>query len=180
MRSFFSRFQKNDLERYRDDFSRATLLKNRDFIYVVTESGYRMTSWDHATYACFLEPAAALETIGREAKNAMQASRFILNKMELSTFMDPDAGKTRQKEWEANTMQRFDYKKKSNLYGHLKKVGLNLAKGEITISPTRKRKSASWVGLDEQKDILISASSTEIELGKAILSAIEHCQLPDD
>ena len=151
----------------------AIINAHRAFTKIVSFAVYRSGCPDPKGYNEYLEPNMNAEDIGREARAALMASRFIT----------PD-----HPEWESSMrfptkeeIKALDEAEKARagvktlkaLYNGAGSVTLTLQDAKIRLKPWRYRGRSSWEGIRGHEDTVLPEDVSDEAFGKAILDALD-------
>jgi hypothetical protein len=155
---------------------RAAALTNQDFICIETYSGRGRLGADPQAAQHLLRPDVADELLGRAVLDALKFSRF-LSMDEYHTFFDPDENEARYAAWIASLMERYGYKTKRALFKNMKNCGIQSNRDTLIFSPTYHDKLEGWSGegIAEDDLVVIPASSSPAEVGRALKEALVRC-----
>ena len=150
---------------------------NKIFVNIVTYSGYRGCRADRAAFEAYLSPDPDAETMGETVLKALSFSRTI-DIDEIPVFFDRAAVKLLYETWVAYVAERFAYKSRRVLFKDLMSCSVTRSKGFITIHPSRRKGSESWIGLEnyDESAVVLDEACTAVELGEGLLLAMQRCE----
>lgn len=166
------------MEFNRDQDYWANVFATQAFLSVETYSGLGMTGMDPLFPSHLLSSDADEQNIGETILQALSNSRT-LNKLEdRVAFFDLERGKEQYAAWIALLMDKYGYKTKRALFKNMKKCGIHLINGAITISPSRHEKLEAWGRTkgDGIEDVILSVDSSPAEIGAALRLALSRCK----
>ena len=108
---------------------------NGDFILIETFSGYASSCRDSKGARHFLDPDARDEAIGMAVLDALEHSRFVLPRDDMSLY-DYELTKKNYAAWIADLMSRYGYGTKRALFKNMKNCHVRSESGLITICPS--------------------------------------------
>ncbi|WP_035061424.1 contact-dependent growth inhibition system immunity protein [Andreprevotia chitinilytica] len=155
----------------------AAVYRNDEFIHIETHSGYRGGLPDPDGKRFLLSPDVADEELGTAVLSALANSRF-LPPREHEAFFDMRGRVVPQYEvWVSELMARYGYKTKRALFKNMANCGIEVCEGQLKISPTHHEKLEAWSREknDGIEDVLISSTSSVVEVGAALRLALSRC-----
>ena len=111
--------------------------------------------------------------IGREARKALLASRFITPDHPEWDAVMRFPTKEEFKAWEEADKARAGVKTLKALFNGAGNVSLRLQDGQIEIKPTRYRGRGHWEGIRGHEDTVLPEDVSDEALGKAVLKALD-------
>lgn len=155
------------------DSKKAIINAHRAFTKIISFAVYGRGCPDPKGYHEYLAPNMNAEDLGREARAALMASRFITpDHPEWDTVMRfPTADEIRVAQ-EANKA-RAGVKTLKALFNGAGSVTLTLQDAKIRIKPWRYRGRSSWEGIRGQDDTVVPEDVSDEAFGKAILDALD-------
>jgi len=152
---------------------KAIINSHRAFTKIISFAVYRRGCPDPKGYNEYLAPNMNAEDMGREARAALMASRFIApDHPEWDSVMrwpTPEEIKALNEADKA----RAGVKTLKALYHDAGSVTLTLQEAKIRIKPWRYRGRASWEGIRGHEDTVLPEDVPDEALGKAILDALD-------
>ena len=152
---------------------RAMVKQHRAFTRIVSQAVYGAAYPDPKGYDQYFETDPMAEELGREARAALMASRFIDPKHPEWDEVIRIPTKEEFKAWEDADKARAGVKTLKALYNGAGSVSLSLHDGAIAIKPWRYRGRGHWEGIRGQDDTILSEDVSDEEFGQAIISALE-------
>ncbi|MCG7630081.1 contact-dependent growth inhibition system immunity protein [Epibacterium sp. MM17-32] len=145
----------------------------RQFTKINSQAVYRGGCYDPKGYENYFPSEMNAHDIGREARKALLASRFIApDHPEWDAVMRfPTADEIRAAQ-EANKA-RAGVKTLKALFNGAGNVSLRLQDGQIEITPWRYRGRGHWEGIRGHEDPVLPEDVSDETLGKAILDALD-------
>lgn len=144
----------------------------RAFTRVYSHAVYGMCVPDPEGYDELLAADLASEPLGRAAREALAASRFITPQHpewdSLMRFPTKEEAAAEDQRLEAHAKVRS----LRALYDGAGMVSLRLMDGRIAITPLRCRTRGAWEGFAGNDPVTVDADATDAELGAAIAAAI--------
>ena len=145
----------------------------RKFTKIVSQAVYRSGCRDpKGNENCFPSDMNAFD-IGREARTALLASRFIAPAHpewdEVMRFPTADEIKAAQEDNKA----RAGVKTLKALFNGAGNVSLRLQEGQIEITPWRYRGSGHWEGIRGHEDTVLPEDVSDEAFGKAVMDALD-------
>lgn len=155
----------------------ANVFATQAFLSVETYSGLGMTGMDPLFPSHLLSPDANDQSIGEKILQSLSDSRTLTVK-ECETFFDLGKGKEQYAAWIAMLMEKYGYKTKRALFKNMKKCGIHLVNGIITISPSRHEKLEGWGRTkgDGIEDVVLSVDNSSTEIGAGLRLALSRCK----
>ena len=151
----------------------AMIKRYRSFTRIFSQAVYGASYPDPKGYSQYFDADLSAEEMGREARAALMASRFIDPEhpewdevIRIPTKEEFDA-------WDDANKARAGVKTLKALYNGAGNVSLGLQDGTIEISPWRYRGRGHWEGIRGQEDVVLPEGVSDDALGQAILSALE-------
>jgi len=151
----------------------ASVTAYRKFTKIASHAVYGAGYPDPKGYNQYFAPEMGALDLGREARTALQASRFITpdhpewdNVIRIPTKEEFKASE------EANKA-RAGVKTLKALFNGAGHVSLRQQDGQIEIKPWRYRGRGHWEGIRGHEEIVLQEDVSEETLGKAILDALE-------
>jgi CDI immunity protein len=140
----------------------------RQFTWIFSQAVYGAAVGDPKGDNRFHPAEMSDEELGRAAREALMASRFITPDhpewTALMRFPTKEEGQALQERLKA----RAGVKTLKALYSGARSVSLELRNGAITIHPSRYRGSGHWEGVPGAEPIKVPQSVSDAELGAAI------------
>lgn len=154
----------------------ATIEANKDFINIMTRSGYRMYLADLEKKNTYLATDVSDADLGNHIREALSLSRIVhpIENKELSMYLrNPD----RYKEWLKITMEKFGYNTKSKMFKPMLHCSIELYNNLIRFCIWHQRALDAWddTGLTEADNVIIPETCTDEELGAAARLALSRC-----
>lgn len=151
----------------------AIINAHRAFTKIVSFAVYRSGCPDPKGYNEYLAPNMNAEDIGREARAALMASRFITpDHPEWESVMRfPTTEEL--KAWDEADKARAGVKTLKALYNGAGSVTLTLQDAKIRLKPWRYRGRSSWEGIRDHEDTVLPEDVSDEAFGKAILDALD-------
>lgn len=151
----------------------AIINAHRAFTKIVSFAVYRSGCPDPRGYNEYLEPNMNAEDIGREARAALMASRFITpDHPEWDSIMRFPT-KEEIKALDEAEKARAGVKTLKALYNGAGSVTLTLQDAKIRLKPWRYRGRSSWEGIRGHEDTVLPEDVSDEAFGKAILDALD-------
>tara|TARA_R110002051_G_C8573891_1_gene476236 strand:+ start:121 stop:690 length:570 start_codon:yes stop_codon:yes gene_type:complete len=151
----------------------AIINAHRAFTKIVSFAVYRSGCPDPKGYNEYLEPNMNAEDIGREARAALMASRFITpDHPEWESIMRFPT-KEEIKALDEAEKARAGVKTLKALYNGAGSVTLTLQDAKIRLKPWRYRGRSSWEGIRGHEDTVLPEDVSDEAFGKAILDALD-------
>ncbi|WP_421702593.1 contact-dependent growth inhibition system immunity protein [Aliiroseovarius sp.] len=151
----------------------AIINAHRAFTKIISFAVYRSGCPDPKGYHEYLAPNMNAEDIGREARAALMASRFITpDDPEWDAIMrwpTPEEIKALNEAEKA----RAGVKTLKALYNGAGSVTLTLQDAKIRLKPWRYRGRSSWEGIRGHEDTVLPEDVSDEAFGKAILDALD-------
>lgn len=156
----------------------ANVFVTDEFLCVDTYSGLGMTGRDPLFPSHLLPPNADDISIGETILLSLSNSRSLTIREERADFFNLERNKENYKQWIAMLMGKYNYKTKRKLFNNMKKCGVHLVNGLITISPSRHEKLEAWGRTkgDGIEDVVLSVDSTPEEIGAGLRLALSRCK----
>lgn len=157
---------------------RCTILKNRDFIFVVAESGRIGSAWDFDAYSMFLPINTSSTELGESVFAAFLANRWILDDAEMDEFTSLENVRARFGEWVESVVASYGYCSKAEVLENLALVNIDVFKGNIEIEPSIQVAANRWTGdgVPEDEIQILPSSSTAEKVGNSILKALQFAE----
>ena len=154
----------------------ASAYQNADMVRISTVSGHGLLVDDPQGKETLLGNDADDAALGVAVKEALARSRF-LPLDEAREFLDYKRVEQRYEERTKVLMERYGYKNKAALFRGMKRCGITLSNGVITIAPTVHEGSDSWRRnkSDELDDVVIAANRSAAEIGAALKLGFSRC-----
>lgn len=158
----------------------ASVYSNGDFYIALTNSGYRSCVRDPIGCEDHLGLGATDEELGKAVLEAIAQSRFLRpeRREEFEQFFNPARIAASYATWVSSLLARYKYKTKRDFFKHMALCNITVSGDKMEISPTRHEKLESW-GREENdglEDVLLAASSTPEDVGKALRIAFSRCE----
>ncbi len=151
----------------------AIINAHRAFTNIVSFAVYRSGYPDPMGYNEYLAPNMNAEDIGREARAALMASRFISpDHPEWESVMRFPT-KEELKALDEADKARAGVKTLKALYNGAGSVTLTMQEAKIRLKPWRYRGRSSWEGVRGHEDTVLPEDVSDEALGKAILDALD-------
>jgi len=155
----------------------AGIYRNRDFIFIETQSGYSAVIRDPEGAAHYLAPGSDDEALGRCLIDALSKSCFITpdKRSTRPGFFDFRMVAEGYKRWIAEVLDRYGYKTKQALFKKMILCHAKVVDGVLTLGPTRHDKLEAWEGLSDDEKVTLPFDSSEAEIGAALRVALDRC-----
>jgi hypothetical protein len=155
----------------------AAIYRNRDFIFIETQSGYSVAISDPDGGAYFLNTDVNNEALGRCLNDALLRSRFITpqHRAENPLFFDFRLIGENYKKWVDGLLAKFGYKTKQALFKKMILCHAKVVDGILTLDPNRHDKLEAWEGLGDDEKVVLPFDSSEAEIGAALRVALDRC-----
>jgi CDI immunity protein len=145
----------------------------RKFTEIYSQAVYRSAHYDPKGYKQYFPPEMTALDLGREARAALTASRFITpDHPEWESIMRFFTN-AESKAWEETRKARAGVKTLKALFNGAGDVSLQLQDGQIEISPLRYRSQGHWEGIRGVEATVLPEDVTDEAFGAAILAALE-------
>jgi len=152
---------------------KAIINAHRAFTNIVSFAVYRSGCPDPKGYNEYLAPNMNAQDIGREARAALMASRFIApDHPEWESVMRFPT-KEELKALDEADKARAGVKTLKALYNGAGSVTLTLQDAKIRLKPWRYRGRSSWEGIRGHEDAVLPEDVSDETFGKAILNALD-------
>ena len=152
---------------------KAIINAHRAFTNIISFAVYRRGCPDPKGYNEYFAPNMNAEDIGREARTALMASRFITpDHPEWDSIMrwpTPEEIKALEEADKA----RAGVKTLKALYNGAGSITLTLQDAKIRIKPWRYRGRSSWEGIRGHEDTILPEGVSDEVFGEAILDALD-------
>ena len=154
----------------------ATVYATNEFTSINTCSGYRRSARDPQGISVFYEPSVRDEELGEGLLQALAASRF-LSPAEIDAFFDPKAVEQNYEDWVARSMQRYGYKKRSELFKGMKHCVIDRVDGVVTMKPSKHEKPEAWsgTGIRETDYERVGPNASPADVGAALRRCLAKC-----
>jgi len=162
---------------------------NKDFIYVMTHSGYRSSRADPRGVEHHASPEVSDQDLGGMVLDALAHSRFVLPEPRKDVCIHPevvfdmdlydyDLTNQRYEKWVKENLERYGYKTKRALFKDMKKCNIESVGGQIFIRPSCHEKLEAWSGkgISENDHVVIPSSSSSNDVGAALRLAFSRCK----
>ncbi|BBV76750.1 hypothetical protein STW0522RAO56_28040 [Raoultella planticola] len=156
----------------------ANVFVTKEFLSVETYSGLGMTANDPLFPSHLLPVDVDDQCLGETILRAVSNSRTLTELEDRIAFFDLEKGKEQYSAWKVMLMEKYGYKTQKALFKDMKKCGIHLINGVITISPTRHEKLEAWGRTkgDGIEDIILSTGSSPAEIGAGLRLALSRCK----
>ena len=154
-------------------YKSAQVTAYRQFTQINSQAVYRGGCHDPKGYEDYFPPEMNAHDIGREARKALLASRFITPDHPEWDGVMRFPTKDEFKAWEEADKARAGVKTLKALFNGAGQVSLRLQDGQIEIKPWRYRGRGHWEGIREHEDTVMPEAESDAALGKAILDALD-------
>lgn len=153
----------------------AALHGTKKFLYIQSLSGYRRSLRDEQGYHTYVAPKPAAALLGAELLKALNRSRFI-DPDEDRGFFEMDRVVELYERWVNDSIVRYEYKSRKQLFDHMSWCVIWRRNGEILMRPHRWVKAEYWKDLAYDKDVIIPATTDVEQLGVAAELALSRCK----
>lgn len=145
----------------------------RKFTQINSQAVYGAAYGDPKGYADYFPPEMSAQDIGREARKALLASRFITPDHPEWDAVMRFPTKEEIKASEEADKARAGVKTLKALFNGAGNVSLRLQGGQIEIKPWRYRGRGHWEGIRGHEDAALPEDVSDEAFGKAILDALD-------
>lgn len=149
----------------------------RKFTEIASHAVYGASYPDSKGYKQYFSPDITALDVGREARAALQASRFITPEHPEWDDVIRIPTKEEFKAWEDADKARAGVKTLKALFNGAAHVSLRLQDGKIEIKPARYRGRGHWEGIRGQEDMILPEDVSDEAFGAAILEGLEISRL---
>ncbi len=153
----------------------ADIQRTERFICVEPRSGYSMILPENDGYTIHLPHDASDEALGRALLEALDRSRFIWPADEPEFFEWQRYVKC-DRHWEKETMRRYSYKTRRDLYKNMNWCRAERSEGKLSIKPHRRDQPGLWTDVPPEKIVVVPASQNVATLGAALRLALSRCE----
>lgn len=152
----------------------AEISRTDRFISIEPLSGYRFVQLEDEGHVIYLAPDATNEELGLALLEELDRSRFIwpLDPKFLEAERYMRCYRDRQKD----TMRRYGYKTKRDLYKNMDWCRAKRSEGRILIRPHKRDKPEYWKDLPPEKDVVIPETRNAAVAGAALRLALDRCE----
>lgn len=156
----------------------ANVFVTDEFLCIDTYSGLGMTGRDPIFPSHLLPPNADDKSVGETILQSLSNSRSLTIREERADFFNLERNKENYKKWIVILMEGYNYKTKRALFSNMKKCGIHLVNGVITISPSRHEKLEAWGRTkgDGIEDVILSVNNSPEEIGAGLRLALSRCK----
>jgi len=159
-----------------DGLRAAEAFRHKDYIEIngCVDIGVYLMDPERETY--FLAPDCSDIELGEALQKALAAYRVLSPASEEARSLTKRAiaGEFIEK-WEAERMEKFGYKRKSQLYKRIHNCSIRSVEGIITIKPSNHDHPRGWSAVDRAYDVHIPDTSTPEEIGAALRLGFSRC-----
>lgn len=145
----------------------------RKFTQINSQAVHGVAYGDPKGYEDYFPPEMSAHDIGREARKALLASRFITPDHPEWDAVMRFPTKEEIKASEEADKARAGVKTLKALFNGAGHVSLRLQDGQIEIRPSRYRGRGHWEGIRGHEDTVLAGNVSDEEFGGAILDALE-------
>jgi hypothetical protein len=124
-------------------------------VYIRLDSEYE--DWGKAIRECFSQ------------KTYIEYSKDTLDKLMAEARQDNE-------EQFQYLQQKYGYKTKNNMYKSMMSCSLSLTKGQLKISPMKRKGPGAWNGLEDELNIILKEDAPDEIIGAAVRFAFTRCQ----
>jgi hypothetical protein len=167
-------------KKYGEEKAWAKVHANRSFLFIETLSGCWLAHIpDPQGKQFYFHPDFTDEDCGEALIAALAASRKV--EPEDKSFYVPEREfKSRRKRWVKQTMVRFGYRSKYDMFRDMQLCMVKVNNGVIQIAPGRHTELEVWdrKGIKETDDVFIPLSSSPQKVGAALRLALSRCKDP--
>ena len=159
-----------------EKYAWASAYQNQDLIWISTDSGHGICVYDPQGKETVLRPDADDNALGAAVKEALAHSRF-LPLGEAREFLDYRRAEQKYARRIESLVESHGYKNKTALFRKMKRCGIELFKGVMTIGPTIHEELDSWVRnkSDRLEDVVLAADSPASQIGAALRLGFSRC-----
>ena len=155
------------------EFKLAGVSAYRRFVEIHSSAVYGAGYPDPKGYHQYFAPEMSAFDLGREARAALMASRFITPEHPEWDSVIRIPRSEEFKAWEEEDKARAGVKTLKALFNGAGNVGLRLQDGQIRLSPSRHRGRGHWEGIRGQEDTVLPEGVSDAELGAVIVELLE-------
>lgn len=157
-------------------FARSICFYNGDFFLIATQSTGMFTYGEPNAPLHYLPPDANDAQLGQTLRIALKASKQVAIE-EFQKIWKSGILKNNEIEREARMMQEYGYKTKRAMYKHMVTCSVEVADGQIEISPSHSDRKGghSRNANDEIENVRLPDTASDAELGAALREGFKRC-----
>lgn len=155
------------------EYKSAGVTSYRKFVEISSQATYGFGYPDPKGYKRHFAPDMTALDLGREARAALMASRFITPEHPEWDDVIRIPIKEEFKAWEEANKARAGVKTLKALFNGAGHVSLRQQDGQIEIKPWRYRGRGHWEGIRGHEDTVLPEDVSDEAFGKAILDALD-------
>lgn len=149
--------------------------RNPEFQCFFCMTGRGLLFTDPNVECALLSVGAGYEEVGM-AMRALIARSTVLSAEKAQTVIQSGIVQMRREQWEETICAKYSYSTREDIYKKMLKCSINERDGLLIFSSSSHDQLKSWTGIKEAEDIVISASSSNREVGLTMAKAFERCE----